>query len=113
MNFKQFQDTKERINNHKDSESYGEGVIGAFVYLDSFMEGYDITESICIEILNEKLPYYIMIDRSDYQTGNLEKLEKLLYSFCLEEGYIEKCKVCNGSEGDIDDERAPCRYCKD
>ena len=89
MNFKQFQDTKKKMSNPKDSESYTEGVIGAFVYLDSFMEGYGITESICIEILDEKLPYYIMIDRSDYQTDNLEKLEKLLYSFCLEEGYIE------------------------
>jgi len=23
------------------------------------------------------------------------------------------CKMCNGSESDVDNERAPCRYCKD
>ena len=116
MNFKQFQDTRKLIDNPKHSDSYKEDNIKqAFTYLNTFTaKCVDVVEALHIEyyFLNEN-KYYVMIENDGYSSNNLEELEKVLYKYCLEEGYIEKCKVCNGSESDIDDERAPCRYCKE
>ena len=117
MNFKQFQDTRKLIDNPKHSDSYKEDNIKqAYTYLDTFTaKCVDVVEALHIEVATlDAEKYYMIIERTGYGSDNLEELEKLLYNYCLEEGYIEVqaiCKACNGSESDIDDERAPCRYC--
>jgi len=82
MTFEQFQATRKKVTApympmNEDGDYY--------TYLDTFTgEGVEYVEE-CINItIFDDGTYYVMLDRSEYQSSNLEEIEKLLFEFYQE-----------------------------
>jgi len=79
QNFKQFQSTRKKVTApympmNEDGDYY--------TYLDTFTgEGVEYVEE-CINItILDSGTYYVMIDRSEYNSTNLEELERILFEW--------------------------------
>jgi|15BtaG_2_1085339.scaffolds.fasta_scaffold16715_2 hypothetical protein len=71
---------------------------------------YLVSDKVLEDLQGGLKPYKI---ESDYKEGIdwIKKAPSILNAGNVCDEVQAICKVCDGSESDIDDERAPCRYC--
>lgn len=85
MTFEQFQATKERVDRATFCERINveeEFITAAHVL--AYYDGFTWIED------NEGKGYFLLIERSEYISDNLEELERKLYDWACDEGYFEK-----------------------
>lgn len=85
MTFEQFQATKQHASDFgavlKDAGLIG---LAGFLYVGELYIGDTNVWPGCA---HKEGRYYLLIDRSEYVSNDLEQLERLLYKFACDEGY--------------------------
>jgi hypothetical protein len=90
--FKAFQSTRKKVRGKHES---WECVVDAYTYLNTFKEGDYIDHALHINIMGDEAntpvdKYYVIIDRSELTSNILEKLERALFKFVVDEGFADK-----------------------